>query len=194
VHRLVQSKLCILLIFPQFTKSIASKKLFHSTHQPLTVQIINITGFPTEIVFIFKFLPLPDLGSIRLVCKQWHDGVLSEMRVRIKEGVLFGEGELRFGVSPDRREDVTEVSRSPLEDGTFSSRNGFKQNATLARQGCLVFQDQSRQPLWLYLSVDVGVAHLIFPDVVGNHSSGKDTYSFHCLYLRDGCPVSEDLL
>ena len=143
---------------------------------------------------MLRFLPLPDLESAQLVCKQWRGGVLSEMRARVKKGLLFGKGSLHFEVSSEWREDVAEGNRHPLAAGAFPFRNRFKQNTTLTRQGCLVFEDQSRRPISLYLSVDVVAAHLVFPDVVGNHSSRNDAYNFHCIYLSDNRPVSEDIL
>src|SRR5208282_6077544 len=126
-----------------------------------------MANLPPEIVLMcLTWLSLPELSSTHLVCKMWKRLVYSEVKRRVKAGLLSGKGHLIFEISPNRRAEVAKTQCLPLRNSS-----DFNQNSHWAKLGYLVFERQINNPCaLLYLSIDVGVSQLVFHDVIGNRA------------------------
>ena len=94
----------------------------------------------------------------------WKRLVYSEVKRRVKAGLLSGKGYLIFEISPNRRAEVAKTQRLPLRNSSDFNKTIFKQNLRWAKRGYLVFERQINNPFaLLYLSVDVGGLATCFP-------------------------------
>ena len=113
----------------------------------------------------------------------------------VRSGIVSFSSErwLLFEVSYLPPEDDTEDCLYPIEAQAPSSAKAFKQNEALTQRRCIVFEDHDGVPINLYLTNDVAVDRLGFPDVIGKHI-GDDAYNFRCFYRSDNRHVSDDIL
>jgi hypothetical protein len=159
----------------------------------------DMTHLPTEVILIIlSSLSLLDLGNARLVSKIWNQSVVAEVETRVKAGLRSGKGTLVFEVSPDRRAEMARTKSLPFKDPSIFTKTIFKQDLEQARFGYLIFKRSGNHlcapttDALLSLSVDIGYAQLIFPDIIGNRNSSTEHFSFHCMYESTASPVIED--